>query len=176
MHNHARMIATLTAAGALLAMPASGLAAKGANSGSAKGKAKSCATAHDVAYRVGGTLETVTLDDPATTDVNELTISLKVTSANAHARRSGELADQNLTKKGLQVKGAMVTVAATDAFTLKLNGYEGTDAPSVGDKVKISGRIAVTKKKCADAGTKTADRYATPDVKSVTISDRDADE
>lgn len=175
MHNHARMIAALTAAGALLAMPASGLAAKGGNSASAKGKAKSCAKTLKVGYQVGGTLETVTLDDPATTDVNELTITLKVTSANAHARRSGELADQDLTKKGLQVKDAIVTVSATDAFTLKLSGYEGADTPSAGDKVKVSGKVAVTKKKCAAAGTTTADRYAEPDVKTVTITDRDPD-
>ena len=59
MNKHARMIATLTAAGALLALPASGLAAKGGHSGAAKGKAKSCATAKKVAYRVGGTLESI---------------------------------------------------------------------------------------------------------------------
>ena len=69
----------------------------------------------------------------------------------------------------------MVTVPATDAFTLKLNGFEGTDTPSVGDRVRVSGRIAVTKKHCAATGTSTADRYAEPDVKTVTVSDRDAD-
>lgn len=177
MRSHARMIATLTAAGALLALPASGLAAKGGDSEAAKGKgkAKSCATAPKVAYKVGGTLVSATLDDPATAGVNEGTVTLKLTSANAHARRSGEIADQNLTKKGLQVKGATVTVAATDAFTLKLNGYEGTDTPSIGDRVKVSGRIAVAKKSCAAAGTTTADRYAAPDIKTVTISDRDPD-
>ena len=173
MHKHARMIATLTAAGALLALPATGLAQKGGH-GASKGKAKSCATAKKVAYQVGGTLESVTLDDPATAG-NQATITLKVIAANMHARRSGELADQNATKKGVQVKGAMVTVAATDAFTLKLNGFAGTDTPSVGDRVRVSGKIAVTKKHCAAAGTTTADRYAEPDVRTVTISDRDAD-
>lgn len=174
MNKHARMIATLTAAGSLLALPATGLAQKGGQGGAAKGTAKSCATAKKLSYRIGGTLESVTLDDAATPG-NEGAITLKVTSANVHARRSGEIADQSTTKKGVQVKGATVTVAATDAFTLKLNGFEGTDTPSVGDRVRVSGRIAVTKKRCAAAGTSTADRYAEPDVKTVTISDRDAD-
>ena len=163
MPSNTRMIATLTAAGALLALPATGLAAKGA--GSTKGKAKSCATTPKVGYQVRGTL----------VSAGEGTVTLTVTSANVHARRSGEIADQNLTKKGVQVKGATLTVAAPDSFTLKLNGYEGTDAPSPGDRVKVSGKIAVTKRSCAAAGTSTAARYAAPDVTKVTISDRDAD-
>lgn len=177
MRNHARMIATLTAAGALLALPAAGLAAKGGNSATAKAKvtakakatakAKSCAKTTNVGYQVGGTLVSV--------DAN--TVVMSVTSANAHARRSGELEDQNTTKKGLQAKGAPVTIALTgsDTFTLRLKGYEGADTPSAGDKVKVSGKIAVTKKRCAATGTSTADRYAAPDIKTVTISDRDAD-
>jgi citrate lyase gamma subunit len=174
MHCNARMFATLTAAGALLALPATGLAAKGGQGGPPKAKAKSCATAKKLSYRVSGTLESVTLD-VAGTPADEGSVTLKVTSANEHARRSGEIADQNAARKGVQVRGATITVAATDAFTLKLNGYEGTDTPSVGDRVRVSGRIAVTKKHCAAAGTSTADRYAEPDVKTVTISDRDAD-
>ena len=164
MPNHARMIASLTAAGALLALPATGLAAKGAKTPS-KGKAKSCATAPKVGYQVGGTL----------VSAGSGTVTLQVTSANVHARRSGEIADQDLAKKGLQVKGATLTIAAPDTFTLKLSGFEGADLPSAGDRVKVSGRIAVTKKSCAPAGTTTADRYAAPDVKTVTISDRDPD-
>lgn len=165
MPNHARMIATLTAAGALLALPATGLAAKGANSSANKGKAKSCAKMLKAGYQVGGTLVSVDAGG----------VTLKITSANAHARRSGDLADQDLTKKGLQVKGAEVTIPATDTFTLRLKEYEGADTPSVGDKVKVSGKVVVTKKKCAATGTTTADRYATPDVKTVTITDRDPD-
>lgn len=191
MSQHSRTIASLIAAGALLAVPATALAAKGAHGpaakakapgqsqaktkGKAKGTSKACANAPKVGFQVSGTLLSTTPDDPATTDVNEATVSLKVTSASAHAARSGELADQNATKKGVQVKGATLTVPATDAFTLKLNGYEGTDTPSIGDRVKVSGKIAVTKKSCAAAGTTTADRYAAPDVRTVTISDRDPD-
>lgn len=176
MLKNAKTIAGLVAAGAMLAAPAAGIAAKGGHSAGAKGKAKNCATKTvSVGYQVSGTFVSAVADDAATTNVNEATITLKVTSANSHAAKSGEIADQNATKKGVQVKGATITVAATDAFTLKLNGYEGTDTPSVGDRVKISGKIKLTKKACAPAGTSTADRYATPDVKKVTLTDKDAD-
>jgi hypothetical protein len=177
MHKNAKMIATMVAAGSLLAAPAAGLAAKGGNSAAAKGKAKACATkTMGVGYQVSGTFVSAVADDPATTAVNEASITLKVTSANSHAAKSGEIADQNATRKGVQVKGATMTIAmATDAFTLKLNDYAAPDTPSAGDRVKVSGRVKLTKKACAPAGTSTADRYAAPDVKKVTITDRDAD-
>ena len=169
-----RTIATVAVTGALLAVPATALAAPGGQ-GKSQGKAKSCAKTPKVGFQVSGTLVSVTADDPATTDVFEGTVTLTVTSANSHAKKSGELADQDATKDGVQVVGATYTVPATDAFVLKLNGYEDTDTPSPGDKVKVSGRIAVTKKRCATEGTSTADRYAAPDVRRVTISDRDED-
>lgn len=164
-----RTIATLAAAGALLVLPATALAAPGG-----QGKAKNCAKTSTVGYQVGGTLVSVTADDPVT-PASEATVTLTVTSTNRHARNSGEIADQDAVRKGVQVKGATYTVPATDAFTLTLNGYVDPDTPSVGDKVKVNGRIALTKKRCAPEGTSTADRYATPDVRRVTISDRDAD-
>ena len=182
MLKNTKMIATFVAAGALLAAPAAGLAANGGNSEAAKSKAKpttkakNCTTkTHTVGYQVSGTFVSAVADDPATTAVNEATITMKVSSANSHAAKSGEIADQNATKKGVQVKGATYTVPAGDAFTLKLNGYEAPDTPSVGDRVKVSGKIKLTKKSCAPAGTSTADRYATPDVRKVTVSDRDPD-
>lgn len=174
MLKNTKTITALAAAGALLAVPAAGLAAKGGNSDTAKGKAKSCAKVSGLGYQVSGTLVSATADNPAT-PASEASVTLTVTSANSHAAKSGEIADQNATKKGVQVKGATYTVAAGDAYTLKLNGYEGTDTPSVGDRVKVSGKIKLTKKRCAPAGTSTADRYAAPDVKKVTISDRDPD-
>jgi len=164
-----RTIATLVAACALFAVPATALAAKGG-----KGKAKSCAKTPKVGYQVTGTLVSVTADVPAT-PASEATVTLTVTSANSHARNSGEIADQDAVKKGVQVVGATYTVPAGDAYVLKLDGYEGTDTPSPGDLVKVSGRIARTKKRCAAANTSSADRYAAPDVRRVTISDRDAD-
>jgi hypothetical protein len=153
----------------LLALPTTGLAATGG-----QGKAKNCDKVATVGYQVRGTLVSATADDPAT-PVSEATVTLTLKSANSHARRSGEIADQDPDRKSVQVKGATYTVSAGDAFTLKLNGYEGTDTPSLGDKVKVSGRIDVTKKRCAPAGTSAADRYAAPDVRTVTISDRDSD-
>lgn len=167
-----KTIVTLTAAGALLAVPAAGQAThKGSAHG--KSKAKSCKT-QNLSYNVGGTLVSTTADDPATTDVNESAITFTVTSANKHARRSGELADTDAAKPGLQYKGGTYTVGSADAYVLKLNGFEGDDTPSPGDKVKVAGRIAHTKARCAP-GTSTEDRYAAPNVRRVTISDRDAD-
>jgi hypothetical protein len=166
-----RTIATLAAAGALLALPATAMAAKGG-----QGKAHNCAKTSTVSYQLGGTLVEVTgTDDPAT-PASEATVTFTVTSANSHARKSGEIADQDADSKGVQVKGATYTVPASEVFTLKLNGYEGTDTPSAGDKVKVKGRVPLTKKRCATDGTSTADRYGAPDVRRVTISDRDADE
>ena len=172
MLTNGKTITAMVAAGALLAAPAAGLAAKGENKG--KGDTQRCAKVSGLSYQVSGTLVSAVADNPAT-PASEASVTLKVTSANSHAAKSGEIADQNATKKGAQVKGAMYTVAAGDAYTLKLNGYEGTDTPSAGDRVKVSGTIKLTKKSCAPAGTSTADRYAAPDVKRVTISDRDAD-
>jgi hypothetical protein len=165
-----RTIATLAAAGALLALPATALAAKGG-----QGKAQNCAKTSTRGYQLGGTLMSVTPDDPATLDTSEASVTLTVTSANRHARNSGEIADQDATRKGVQVKGATYTVPATDVFTLMLNGYVDPDTPSVGDRVNVNGRVALTKKRCASNDTRTADRYAALDVRRVTVSDRDAD-
>ena len=166
---NARTVATLTAVGALLAVPTTGLAAP-----SGPGTANSCAKVRTVDYRISGTLVSVTADNPAT-PANEATVTLTVKSANSHARKSGEIADQDAGRKGVQVAGATYTVPASDAFTLKLNGYQGADTPSVGDRVHVRGRIPLTKKRCAPAGTSLADRYGAPDVRKVTISDRDPD-
>ncbi|HWC27111.1 MAG TPA: hypothetical protein VG474_11060 [Solirubrobacteraceae bacterium] len=177
MSKNTRMLSSLVAAGALLAVPATGLAAKpdhakgkGKSGMHAKGKyGKSCAKTHKVGFVVRGTLVSVTADDPAT-EASEATVTLKGTSANAHARRSGEIADQDAAKKRVQVAGAEFTVAAGDAFRLKLNDYAPGTLPAVGHRVKLQGKIAVTKKHCAPAGTSTADRYGDIDVRRVTIS------
>ena len=171
----------MVAAGALLALPASGVAAKPAGAGKPAGKgkpagtaAKGCAKTHSVGYMVAGTLVSVTPDDPAT-PANEATVTITVTNANSHARKSGDIADQDAVKKGVQVKGATYTVAAGDAYKLRLNGYVAPDTPSVGDKVHVTGRVPLTRKRCAPDGTSVADRYGTVDVKRVTIGDRDPD-
>ncbi|HTN23668.1 MAG TPA: hypothetical protein VL120_06740, partial [Solirubrobacteraceae bacterium] len=106
---------------------------------------------------------------------SEATVTLTVLHGNSAAKRSGDIADQNATKPGTQIRGAEFTVPAGDAFVLKLHGYQGTDTPSVGDRVKVNGRIARTSKKCATAGASIADRLGAIDVRRVTISDRDPD-
>ena len=66
--------------------------------------------------------------------------------------------------------GETYTVATTDVLKL---GNDGAAVPSVGDRVKVKGRVALTKKRCADEGATLEDRYQAPDVKRVTISDRE---
>jgi hypothetical protein len=168
-------IAALAGAIALVAFPATGVAKKGEHSNHGKhgehakgGKGKSCAKAHSVGFQVGGTLVSMTADDPATPD-SEATVTLTVTSANKHARESGELADQNADRKGVQAKGATYTVAAGDAYELRLSSDYGTGTPAAGDAVKVKGRVPVMKKRCADEGVTTDDRYDTPDVTRVSI-------
>ena len=163
----ARTIAALALAAALVAVPSTSLAAKGG-----QGKAKNCAKTATRGFQVTGTLVSATADDPATTDTSEATVTLTVTAANSHARNSGELADQNADRKGVQVVGATYTVPAGDAYVLKL-GDDGAAVPTAGDRVKVKGRVALTKKRCAPDGTTTADRYAAPDVTRVAISDRE---
>jgi hypothetical protein len=170
---HTRTLASLVAAGALLAIPAVGQARNGHAHPAKPAKANACA-AHNVPFNVSGTFVSATADNPMTAE-NEGTVTLTVTNANRHARNSGEIADQNAARKGVQVRGATYTVATTDAYVLKLNGYEGTDTVSVGDKVNVRGKVALTKRHCAAAGTSVADRYGAVDVRKVTISDRDAD-
>jgi hypothetical protein len=128
---------------ALVAAPAAALAAKGG-----QGKAKSCAKTLTRGYQVTGTLVSWTEDS----------VTLTVTSANRHARNSGELA------------GETYTVPTGDVLKL---GNEGAAVPSVGDRVKVKGRIALTKKRCAAEETSLEDRYAAPHVGRVTISDRE---
>ena len=134
----------LAVVAALVAAPASALAAKGG-----QGKSKSCAKTLTRGYQVTGTLVSWTDDS----------VTLTVTSANRHARNSGELAGETYT-------------VPVSADVLKL-GNEGAAVPSVGDRVKVKGRVALMKKRCAAEEMSLEDRYAAPDVKRVTISDRE---
>ena len=165
-------IAALVVAVALVAAPASALAAKGGQ-GKSQGKAKSCSKAGTRGFQVTGTLVSLTEDDPLTED-SEASVTLAVTAANHHARSSGELEDQNLDRKGVQVVGATYTVPAGDAYVLKLGDY-GTGEPAAGDRVKVKGRVGLAKKRCAAEGTTTDDRYAAPDVTRVAVSPREPD-
>jgi hypothetical protein len=159
-------IAALVVAAALMAAPATAYAAKGG-----QGKAKSCAKTATRGYQLTGTLVSVTADESSTLE-SEASVTLVVTSANRHARNSGELEDQDVDRKGVQVVGATYTVPVGDAYVLQL-GDDGAAVPSEGDRVKVKGRIALTKKRCAAEDTSMADRLATPDVTRVTVSDRE---
>ena len=168
-----QMMALLVAAGALLAVPTVGQAHKTGvqhNHGNANGQGKSCAKKPTVnkGFVVKGTLVSVT-DNPAT-EANEGNVTITVTGQNRHARRAG-LTDTNANVDGIQYR----LTGSDDSYTLTLSGYEGTDTPSVGDAVRISGKVAVRRKKCAAPGTSLEDRYGTPNVKRVKIADRDPD-
>ena len=153
----------LIAAGALLALPAT----------SAADATKRCAKTPKVGYVVSGTLVSQTADDPGT-EAFEGSVTITVTEANGHATKSGEIADQDAGTEGTQVAGATYTVSG-DAYKLVLEGFEGADTPSAGDAVQIIGKVARTKAKCAPEGTSVADRYATPDIRKVVITDSDPD-
>lgn len=173
-----RTLACVVTAGAMLAVPAAALAGKKDHHAKGKaehGNAANCTKAHSVGFAVNGTLVAFTADDAAT-PANEATVTLTIKSANRHARNSGDIADQDAVKAGIQATGATFTVAgATDAFDVRLKHYQGTDTPSAGDRVKVRGRIARTSENCAPAGTSIADRLGAIDVRRVTISDRDPD-
>lgn len=174
-------MATLAAAGALLVVPAVGQANKpDANGnhnhptgqGNGKGKGKSCAKKPTVnkGFVVKGTLVSATADDPATTNTNEGSVTITVTGQNRHARRAG-LTDVDTNTAGTQYRLRQ----SDDSYTVKLSGYEGTDTPSVGDAVRIVGKVEVTRKKCAAPGTSLEDRYGDVDVRRVKVADRDPD-
>jgi len=175
MTKNSRNLTSVLAAGALLAAPAAALASNGKGHTKTKTKpAVSCTNAHSVGISATGTLVSLTADDPAT-PANEATVTLTLTHANHNLRASGDIADQDAVKKGVQVKGATFTVPATDAYVLKLRKYEGTDTPSVGDRVSLHGRIAVMSKRCVPATTSIADRFGAIDVRRVTVKDSDPD-
>ena len=124
-------------------------------------------------FVVKGTLDSFTADDPATA-ANEESVTLTVTKANRHAKLSGELADQDASKPGVQVKGATFSAdGASDpnGFKVKLVDYAAGETPALGDRVTLVGKISVTKAKCAPAGTSTADRYGDVNVRRVKIQD-----
>jgi len=152
-----KCLVLLIAAGALLALPATG----GANG---QGAGKRCEKTPKVGYTVSGTLVSMTADS----------VTITVTEANGHATKSGEIADQDAGTEGVQVAGATYTVSG-DPYKLVLEGFSGADTPSPGDAVQVIGKVARTKKKCAPEGTSVADRYATPDVRKVVITDSDPD-
>jgi hypothetical protein len=165
-----RMIALVGAAAALVMVPAVAQAGHKPqhNPGS---KSKRCAKPVKVGFVVRGTLVSYTADDPTTTEANEASVTLTVTGANRHARRSGELEDADGATPGTQVTYS----AATDqnGFKVGLSGYESGESPAAGDKVRVIGKIAYTKPKCAPPATSVQDRYGDVNVRKVKIIDAD---
>jgi hypothetical protein len=159
------LLFAVLALGALPAVSQAHHANHGKHKGAGKGKGhhKSHCTIHR-GFVVKGTLVSFTADDPATTDTNEASVTLTVTKANKHARRSGV------------AKGDEVTyTAATDekGFKVRLSQYESSESPKAGDKVRVVGKIEYTKKKCAPDKT-TEERYGDVNVKRVKITDVDS--
>src|SRR4051812_12269404 len=157
-----RPIVLLFAVLALAALPAVSQAHHanhGKHKGAGKGHKSHC-TIHR-GFVVKGTLVSFTADAQATTDTTEASVTLTVTKANKHARRSGV------------AKGDEVTyTAATDehGFKVRLSGFETNDTPDAGDKVRVVGKIDYTKKKCAP-GTTREERYGDVNVRRVKIVD-----
>jgi hypothetical protein len=98
-------------------------------------------------------------------------IEIIVSSANRHARNSGEIDDQDANKPGVQVKGATYSVSS-DSFKYKRVGYEPNEASEAGDKAKLVGKIEYTKKRC-DPNATLADRYDDVNIRKVVVKDKD---
>jgi hypothetical protein len=165
-----QVLALLVAAGALLAVPAIGQAShKAGHTPGSKSKRCKKPTVNK-GFVVKGTWVAYTADNPAT-EANEGTVTITVTKANRHARVSGELTDANP-----MLAGTQYTVPTTDAggFKVTLSEYEAGETPGANDRVRISGKVAVTKKKCASAEQDTvAERYGAVNVKKVAFTEVD---
>ena len=122
-----RYVALLAAGGALLIAPVAVQAHHKSGHNKAQSKSKRCKKPHRVGFVVRGTLTSFTADDPAT-EANEGSVTVTVTGANKHARHSGELADQNATEPGVQVKGGTYTVS-DDRYRLRARRLRGRRGP-----------------------------------------------
>jgi hypothetical protein len=180
MNMTVRLLALLVAACALLVAPSVGQAhhkpghTKGPKSEHQSEQSKGCKKSEkNVGFVVRGTLTSFTADNPGT-PASDPSVSITVTGANRHARNSGELVDTDPATPGTQVQGGLYTVSGgTDPFTVKLVEFEAGEAPAAGDSVKIIGKVARTKAKCAPPGMSLADRYGDVNVRKVVIHDAD---
>ncbi len=178
MNRTLRSLAVLVGAAALLATPAA--AAAHHKAGHTKGpkggqqKSQSCKKpATKVGFVVRGTLTSFTADDAAT-PANEASVTISVTGANRHARNSGELQDMDPGTPGTQVQGSTYAESASaDPYKVQLEDFGTGEAPSAGDPVRILGKVARTKAKCAAPGTSLADRYGSVNIRKVVIHDAD---
>ena len=162
-------IALLIAAGALLAVPAIGQANHGAPHGKAKGKSKANTRAQSKCvvkkgFVVKGTLVTAGYN-PGTAAAGDETVTIDVTKMNRHASRSG-LTDV-VSGGSLQYR---VTNAGADPFRLQISDEVPSTLPGAGDRVRITGKVLVTKRKC-EPNASLEDRYDAVDVRKVKIVD-----
>jgi hypothetical protein len=183
MNKTIRLLALLVAACALLVAPAVGQAhhkpghskgPKGEHQNNGQTHSKRCKkSSKNVGFVVRGTLTAFTPDVEGT-PANEASVTITVTGANRHARNSGELVDTDPATPGTQVQGGPYSVTgAADPFKVKLVDYEPGELPAAGDSVKIIGKVARTKAKCAPAGTSLDERYGDVNIRKVVIHDAD---
>jgi hypothetical protein len=164
--NRLRPIGLLLAVFALAALPAATQASRGKTP-----SADWCAKHGTVkrAFTVRGKLGSFSgTDKKGTADSIEIVVS----SANRHARHSGDIDDQDPVKPGVQVKGATYSVSG-DTFKYRRVGYEPSEASEEGDKAKLVGKIEYTKKRCAPEGTSLEDRYGDVNIRKVLVKDKD---
>lgn len=161
MNRRYRLIGLLGAATALAVAPAIAQAGHNPNANPNHGsKGKRCTVKRG--FVVKGTLASggFTADADAATG-EQPSVTINVTGANRHAR-----------KAGVTVPGTYAVSAASDAFTLRLVEFESGESPgaadgNAADKVRIVGKVAYTKKRCANSG------YGAVNVRKVQIIDVD---
>jgi hypothetical protein len=166
-----RVIALMAAAGALAAaLPASGEAhhKNGHDHGGGHARGGKCVV--NKGFAVRGALVSYRADDTSTTSTNEQSVTLTVTRMNRHARRAG-LADADTAAQGTQYR-IDAGGANGDPFRVRLVGYEPNEDPAAGDRVRVIGKVAVTKRRCVPSAS-VEDRYGAVDVRRVRIADRD---
>lgn len=171
MRKQLHTVALMAAAGVMLAIPAIGQANRPDANGvhnHPTGTGKSCQKHPTVkkGFVVKGTLVSYNAGAPATGDE---VVRITVTGQNKHAKRAG-ITDADTSTAGTQYE----LKSADDPFKVELLGYEGTDTPSVGDKVRVIGKVPVERKKCFP-GKSLEDRYGDANVRTVKIIDSDPD-
>ncbi len=161
MNRSCRLIGLVGAAAVLTAVPAVALANHNPNANPNHGsKGKRCTV--NRGFVVKGTLDSggFTADTDAAAG-DQPSVRIDVTRANRHARRAGVAAGETYTAG-----------AASDSFKLRLVEFEAGESPgaadgNAADKVRIIGKIAYTKKRCANSG------YGAVNVRKVHIIDVD---
>lgn len=157
-------LALLVAAAALLAVPAVGQAN---HTGNGKGKAKGHVKAKNKCVVNKGFVVKGTLVADATPDYTT-SVTINVTGANRHARIGAGFTDADPATPGMQF-GQTYTVSPPDTFKLR---YSGTGTPSAGDKVRITGKVPVTRNRArCNPAQSLAGRYGDEDIRRVKIVD-----